>query len=41
MRAMADVVGPDFDIPGPDMNTDELRHGLDGRRIRCYKTSNG
>lgn len=27
MRAMADVVGPDVDIPGPDMNTDELVMG--------------
>lgn len=23
MRAMADVIGPELDIPGPDMNTDE------------------
>ncbi|MCL4410235.1 MAG: Glu/Leu/Phe/Val dehydrogenase [Gammaproteobacteria bacterium] len=27
IRAMADVIGPEVDIPGPDMNTDELVMG--------------
>ena len=34
VRAFFDVIGPESDIPAPDVNTSPRGHGVDGRRVR-------